>query len=208
MQALGVGDGSRIVVYDDSAVKSAARAWFLLRMFGAHNVAILDGGLNKWRAEGRSLETGRTARRERHFTAWQDEGRLRSKAQMNANLSPRHEQVIDARSPARFSGETPEARAQVASGHIPGSLNLYYAQLFNPDGTFKDRAELRALFLAHAVSLDAPTVATCGSGITACIISFALFLLGKCDVALYDGSWAEWGADPATPKARGPSVPA
>ena len=203
LQALGVGDGSRIVLYDDSAVKSSGRAWFLLRMFGAPNVAILDGGMSKWRAEGRPLETGRTVLRERHFTVWQNERALRSKAQMLANLASGAEQVIDARGPARFRGEQPDPGPHIARGHIPGSLNLHYAALYEPDGTFKNKAGLRAAFAAAGLDLAAPVVTTCGSGVTACVLGFALHLLGKHDVALYDGSWTEWGADPATPKQCG-----
>ncbi len=208
MSGLGLGDGSRIVLYDDSAIKTSARAWFLLQMFGAHNVAILDGGLAKWQAEGRALETQRTVLRERHFTTWQDDRVLRSKAQMLANVSSRREQVVDARSAARFSGAQPDPRAEVAPGHIPGSLNLHYASLFNPDGTFKDKPGLRAAYAAAGVDIAAPVVTSCGSGITACVLSFGLYLLGKRDVALYDGSWTEWGADPATPKTCGAAVPA
>jgi len=206
MQGLGVGDGSRIVLYDDSAVKSAARAWFLLQMFGAQNVAILDGGLAKWRAEGRALETGRTVLRERHFTVWQNPQALRSKAQMLSNLATSAEQVIDARSAARFSGEQADPRPQIARGHIPGSRNVPYGTLYNADGTFRDRAGLRAAFTGAGVDLAAPVVPSCGSGITACVLGFGLHLLGKRDVALYDGSWTEWGADPATPKHCGAPV--
>ncbi len=203
LQALGIGDGSRIVLYDDSAVKSSARAWFLLQMFGAQNVAILDGGLAKWRAEGRPLEAGHTVLRERHFTVWQNERALRSKAQMLANVDSRSEQVIDARGPARFSGEQADPRAHIARGHIPGSLNLHYAGLYNADGTFRDKPAMRAAFAAAGVDLAAPVVTSCGSGVTACVLGFGLHLLGKRDVALYDGSWTEWGADPATPKQCG-----
>jgi thiosulfate/3-mercaptopyruvate sulfurtransferase len=208
MQGLGVGDGSRIVLYDDSAVKSAARAWFLLQMFGAQNVAILDGGLAKWRAEGRALETGRTVLRERHFTVWQNAQALRSKAQMLSNLATAAEQVVDARSAGRFSGEQADPRPQIARGHIPGSRNVPYATLYNADGTFRDRAGLRAAFTGAGVDLAAPVVTSCGSGITACVLGFGLHLLGKRDVALYDGSWTEWGADPATPKHCGAPVTA
>jgi thiosulfate/3-mercaptopyruvate sulfurtransferase len=208
MQGLGVGDGSRIVLYDDSAVKSAARAWFLLQMFGAQNVAILDGGLAKWRAEGRALETGRTVLRERHFTVWQNPQALRSKAQMLSNLATSAEQVIDARSAARFSGEQADPRPQIARGHIPGSRNVPYGTLYNADGTFRDRPGLRAAFTGAGVDLAAPVVTSCGSGITACVLGFGLHLLGKRDVALYDGSWTEWGADPATPKHCGAAVTA
>ena len=205
MQALGLGDGSRIVLYDDSAIRTSARAWFMLRMFGASNVAILDGGLGKWRAEGRELEAGDRKLRQRHYTPWLQEGQVRDKAQMLANIASDAEQVIDARGAARFSGETPEARPGLAAGHIPGSLNVPYTVLFNPDGTFKDRASLRRIYLDAGVDLSRPVVTSCGSGVTACVVAFALHLIGKDDVALYDGSWTEWGADPSTPKAQGPA---
>jgi thiosulfate/3-mercaptopyruvate sulfurtransferase len=203
MQGLGIGAGSRIVIYDDSAIKSSARAWFLLQMFGAHNVAILDGGLAKWRAEGRPLESGRTVLRERHFTVWQNDEALRSKAQVMANIASGNEQLIDARSAARFSGEQPDPRPHIARGHIPGSLNVPFTSLYNADGTFKHKTDLCAAFQAAGVDLAAPVVTSCGSGITACVLSFALHLLGKRDVALYDGSWTEWGGDPAMPKRCG-----
>lgn len=203
MQTLGLGDGSRIVLYDDSAIHSAARAWYMLKLFGAHNVAILDGGLAKWKAEGRPLASGRESLRHRHFTVWQDDQQVRSKAQILENLGTHVEQVIDARGAPRFTGAEAEPRAGMASGHIPGSRNVHYAALFNPDGTFKDKAGIRAAFENAGIDLDKPIVTTCGSGMTACVLAFGLELLGKHDVALYDGSWAEWGADSATPKAVG-----
>lgn len=203
MQTLGLGDGSRIVLYDDSAIHSAARAWYMLKLFGAHNVAILDGGLAKWKAEGRPLASGRESLRHRHFTVWQDDQHIRSKAQILDNLGTHVEQVIDARGAPRFTGAEAEPRAGMASGHIPGSRNVHYAALFNPDGTFKDKAGIRAAFENAGIDLDKPIVTTCGSGMTACVLAFGLELLGKHDVALYDGSWAEWGADSSTPKAVG-----
>lgn len=203
MQSLGLGDGSRIVLYDDSAIHSAARAWYMLKLFGAHNVAILDGGLAKWKAEGRPLASGRENLRHRHFTVWQDDKQVRSKAQILENLGTKVEQVIDARGAPRFTGAEAEPRAGMASGHIPGARNVHYAALFNPDGTFKDKAGLRAAFEDAGIDLDQPIVTTCGSGMTACVLAFGLELLGKHDVALYDGSWAEWGADESTPKAVG-----
>ncbi len=203
MQTLGLGDGSRIVLYDDSAIHSAARAWYMLKLFGAHNVAILDGGLAKWKAEGRPLASGRESLRHRHFTVWQDDKQVRSKAQILENLGTHVEQVIDARGAPRFTGAEAEPRAGMASGHIPGSRNVHYAALFNPDGTFKDKAGIRAAFEDAGIDLDQPIITTCGSGMTACVLAFGLELLGKHDVALYDGSWAEWGADESTPKAVG-----
>ena len=203
MQTLGLGDGSRIVLYDDSAIHSAARAWYMLRMFGAHTVAVLDGGLAKWRAEGRPLATGTETLRHRHFTVWQDDKILRSKADVLANLGAGGEQLIDARGAPRFTGSEADPRPGIAAGHIPGSLNVHYAALFNPDGTFKDKAGIRAVFEAAGVDLSKPIVTTCGSGMTACVLALGLELIGKHDVALYDGSWTEWGADAQTPKAVG-----
>ena len=203
MQSLGLGDGSRIVIYDDSAVKTSARAWFMLRKFGAHSVALLDGGLAKWKAEDRPLATGTESLRHRHFTAWSDDRRLRSKQQVAANIASHTEQLLDARSAARFSGEEADPRPGIASGHIPGSLNLPYGELFNPDGTWKDKTSLRAAFDKAGIDLTKPVVTTCGSGITACVLLFGMHLLGKNDSSLYDGSWTEWGGDPSTPKELG-----
>jgi thiosulfate/3-mercaptopyruvate sulfurtransferase len=208
MEALGIGDGSRIVLYDDSAVKTSARAWFMLRMFGAHHVAILDGGLQAWIAAGQPLDKGVETRRHRHFTAWSDPAQVRSKAQVLANIASKAEQVIDARGAPRFTGAVPESRPGLASGHIPGSLNVPYTALYNSDGTFKSPADLRAVFTAAGVDLSRPVITSCGSGVTACVVAFALHLIGKDDVALYDGSWSEWGAEPALPKAVGAAVPA
>jgi thiosulfate/3-mercaptopyruvate sulfurtransferase len=203
MQSLGLGDGSRIVIYDNSPFKTAARAWFMLKLFGAHDVAILDGGIAKWQAEGRALNEGRESLRHRHFTAWQDDSRLRSKDQLLANLTSNAEQVIDARGAGRFTGAEADARPHIAAGHIPGSRNLPYSELYQADGTFKDKAALGAAFAAAGIDLSKPVVATCGSGVTACVLLFAMHLLGKDDAKLYDGSWSEWGGDPAAPKELG-----
>ncbi|WP_375392902.1 3-mercaptopyruvate sulfurtransferase [uncultured Sphingomonas sp.] len=202
MQSLGLGDGSRIVLYDTSPWHTAARAWWMLRHFGAHDVAILDGGLTKWRAEGRETAAGKEQLRHRHFTVWAGAEGVRTLDQMQRNLSSGGEQVLDARSAARFTGEEPDPRPATHAGHIPGSKNLPYTELFEADGTWKRGEALRQAFAAASVDLDRPIVTTCGSGITAATLLFGLHLLGK-DGALYDGSWSEWGASRDTHKAMG-----
>lgn len=202
MQSLGLGDGSRIVLYDDSPLKTSARAWWMLHTFGAHDVAILDGGIAKWKAEGRALATGKETLRHRHFTVWADTSGVRTLEQMKANVESGAEQVLDARSPARFTGAEPDPRPATHAGHIPGSKNLYYADLFNADGTWKTGDALKAAFDGAGVDLARPLVTTCGSGLTAGALSFAAHLLGV-RAPVYDGAWAEWGAYRATPKAMG-----
>ena len=204
MQSLGLGDGSRIVLYDASPLHTAARAWWMLRTFGAHDVAILDGGLAKWTAEGRETASGKETLRHRHFTVWHDDKGVRTLDQMKANIESGAEQVLDARSAARFTGEEPDPRPATHAGHIPGSKNLYYARLFNDDGTWKTGDALRAEYDAAGVDLSKPLVTTCGSGITASVLAFGAHLLGG-NAALYDGSWSEYGADRTTQKATGPA---
>ena len=202
MQTLGLGDGSRIVLYDSSPWHTSARAWWMLRTFGAHNVSILDGGLAKWQAEGRETAGGRETLRHRHFTTWRDDKAVRTLEQMRANVDSGAEQVVDARSAARFTGAEADPRPGTAAGHIPGSLNLPYATLFAADGTWKTGPALKAAFDAAGVDLARPIVTTCGSGITAAVLAFGAHLLGN-EAAIYDGSWSEWGGDPSTPKAIG-----
>jgi len=206
MADIGVRDGDRVVIYDDSAVKTSARAWFILRMHGVKNLAILDGGLGKWRAEGRALESGESTTDRGSVTPAPGPGEVRSKTDILANLSTRAEQLVDARGAGRFTGAEPEIRPGMDSGHIPQSRNMPFGQVLNADGTFKDEAGLRAAFANAGIDLSQPVVTTCGSGVTAAVLLFAMQLIGKHDVALYDGSWSEWGADPATPKATGPAA--
>lgn len=201
MAALGLGDGTRIVLYDDSPHHTAARAWMMFRSFGIADVAILDGGLAKWRAEGRPLETGAVETRPRHATPRTRGVGVATMTDVRDALAG-GAAVVDARSPVRFAGEEPEPRAGVVPGHIPGSINLHYAKFFAADGTWKRGAELAGVFADAGIDPARPLVATCGSGVTASIIAVAAHLLGH-DVPVYDGSWSEWGADPATPKATG-----
>jgi thiosulfate/3-mercaptopyruvate sulfurtransferase len=203
MQSLGLGDGSRIVLYDSSDLHTSARAWWMLRLFGAHQVSILDGGLAKWTAEGRDVATGKETLRHRHFTVWKDDSHIRSLDQMKTLVEGGSEQIVDARSQGRFEGREAEPRLGVNPGHMPGAKNLPMGGLFNADGTWKDKDGLKAVFDAAGVDPMQPIAATCGSGITAATVAFAAHLLGNDKVAVYDGSWSEWGADASTPKAIG-----
>jgi thiosulfate/3-mercaptopyruvate sulfurtransferase len=203
MQSLGLGDGNRFVVYDNSPLHTAARAWWMLKVYGAHYVAILDGGLRKWKVEGRPLASGREQHRHGHFTAFLDRKAVADKDQVLALAGPGKEEIVDARAASRFAGEEAEPRAGLAAGHIPGSRNAPQSEFFNADNSWKQGDALRAVFDQAEIDLAKPMVTTCGSGVTACVALFGAHLLGKQDVRVYDGSWSEWGADPATPKARG-----
>jgi thiosulfate/3-mercaptopyruvate sulfurtransferase len=197
--ALGIGNTDRVVVYDVRGVVSAARAWWTFRAFGHDAVTVLDGGLRKWRAEGRPVESGAAALPPRSFTARLRPELVRDVEAMRANLASRASQVLDARSAGRFAGTEPEPRAGLRGGHIPGSLNLPYETLYRPDGTLKPPDELRGAVVAAGVDLDRPIVTTCGSGVTASVLALALYLIGRRDVAVYDGSWSEWGGRSDTP---------
>jgi thiosulfate/3-mercaptopyruvate sulfurtransferase len=205
MRKLGLGDGHKIVVYDSAGLSSAARPWWMFRVFGHRDVAILDGGLPKWQAEGRPVTDDIPVLRERHFTARLNTLLVRDKRQILDNLTARREQVIDARSRGRFEGSAKEPRPGLRSGHIPGSLNLPYDELTDRQTRALLPAEaLAALFTAAGLERGKPVVASCGSGVTACALAFGLHLLGWPDAAVYDGSWSEWGLPGDTPVATGP----
>ncbi len=199
VRKLGLGDGSRIVLYDANRLFASARVWWLFRYMGHQDVMVLDGGLEKWRAEGRPLTDQPARPQERHFTVRQNSLLLRELDQMRANLTSRREQVVDARSAGRFHAREPEPRAGLRSGHIPGAVNLHYAGLLGADGTLKPAAELRQALAAAGVDPARPVVTSCGSGVSAALINLALFELGVPTAALYDGSWSEWGAQADTP---------
>lgn len=200
-RALGLGDGARIVVYDDNRYSASARVWWMFRVFGHDDVAVLDGGLAKWRAEQRPLSDQPVLPREAHFTARLNHLLFRDLEQMRANLMSRREQVVDARSAGRFAGTEPEPRAGLRAGHIPESCNLPHLELIAPDGTLLPAEALRARFAEAGVDRDRPIVTTCGSGVTASTLALGLYRLGRTDVAVYDGSWSEWGGRSDTPVA-------
>ena len=200
VRKLGLGDGNRIVVYDQHGMMSAARVWWTFRVFGHKDVAVLDGGLPKWLREGRPVEDRPPQPRERHFTARLNNLMVRDGAQIRRNLDERREQVVDARSAGRFNGTDAEPRPGLRRGHIPGSFNVPYGTLLDPaTQTFLPAEAIAARFRGAGVDLAKPIVTSCGSGVTAAILSFALHLIGHNDVALYDGSWAEWGRPGDTP---------
>jgi len=204
--ALGIGEDDRVVVYDSAGLSSAGRAWWMLRMFGHHDVAVLDGGLPKWRAEGRPLDAALPTRQPRRFTARFDPSLVRDKRALIENLATRREQVIDARAAGRFDGTAPEPRAGMRSGHIPGSRNVPYELVTDPQTRqLKSAGELAGLFRDAGVALNRPVVTSCGSGVTACALAFALHLIGHPGAAVYDGSWSEWGLPGDTPVETGPA---
>ncbi len=201
VRAMGLGDGARVVVYDNNRFIASARVWWMFRHMGAPDVTVLDGGFTKWTAEGRPVDDLPSRPTTRHFTARQNQLIHRELDQVRANLTAKREQVVDARAAGRFHGREPEPRAGLRGGHIPGSTNLPYVDLIAADGTLKPKDELRRRFADAGVDLARPIVTTCGSGVSAAVINLALFELGVEDAALYDGSWAEWGAQADTPVA-------
>jgi thiosulfate/3-mercaptopyruvate sulfurtransferase len=205
VRKMGIGDGMRIVVYDTEGLYSAARVWWMFRAMGHDDVAVLNGGLKKWKAEGRPITDEPTQLRQpRHFTPRADASLVRDKADMLGLLGSTTVQIVDARAPGRFKGSEPEPRKGLRAGHIPGSVNVHYATLLNPNGTLKSVDELRRVFAAAGVDPAKPVVASCGSGVTAGVIAFALAQIGAPNAAVYDGSWTEWGhEDAGTPIEKG-----
>lgn len=203
MRAMGVGDGHQIVVYDGAGLLSAARVWWLFRLMGHRDVAVLDGGLPKWQAEGRPTEDMAPVIKDRHLTARFQNHLVRDVTQVSQAVKLGSTQVVDARAAARFRGEAPEPREGMRPGHVPGSRNVPYDTLLNDDKTMKSPDATRAVFESAGIDLGKPIITTCGSGITAAILALALERLGHDSWSLYDGSWAEWGMSPMVPVATG-----
>ena len=203
MRAMGIGDGHQVVVYDNSDVRSAFRVWWTFRLMGKNDVAVLDGGFAKWQAEGRPVDDMPPIMRDRHITVQRRAGLVRDVTQVASASKLRDHQIIDARAPERFRGAAEEPRPGLRSGHIPGARNLPFGRLFNADGTMKDEDAIRAEFEAAGVDLSQPAITSCGSGVTAAILSHALERIGHRNHSLFDGSWTEWGSFPDLPIATG-----
>lgn len=207
MKAMGIGDGMHVIAYDSAGLYSAARVWWMFRAMGHEQVQVLNGGLKKWKAEGRPLEDGEPRpRTERHFTAMLNAELVRDVADVEGLIGSSAVQIVDARAPGRFEGTEVEPRKGLRSGHIPGSRNVHYASLLNADGTLKSAPELAALMQRAGVAVNKPVVASCGSGVTAGVVALALAILGRPDAAVYDGSWTEWGSNPELPIETGPAT--
>lgn len=193
MRRLGIGDGARLVIYDSQGLFSAPRVWWTFRAMGHEDVVVLDGGLPKWIAEGRPVEDGVPPPRERHFTTRYNNDLVRDQAQVRRALAGGRDQLVDARPAARFTGEAPEPRPGLRSGHMPGARNVPASSLIAPDGTLKSAEQLKSLFETAGVDLARPIITTCGSGITASTLALGLARIGRDRTPVYDGSWADWG---------------
>lgn len=203
MRGMGVGDGHQIVVYDGAGLLSAARVWWLFRLMGHRDVAVLDGGLPKWQAEGRAVEDMAPIVKDRHLTVRFQNQLVRDVTQVSQASKLGTTQIVDARAAARFRGDAPEPREGLRAGHIPGSRNVPFTELLNADKTMKSPDETRRVFEQAGVDVTRPVITSCGSGITAAILALALERLGNNSWSLYDGSWAEWGMFPTVPVATG-----
>ena len=203
MRALGVGDGHQVVVYDAEGLFSAARVWWLFKLMGQDNIAVLDGGLPRWIADGHPTEDVPPIIRDRHMTVRRQNHMVKDVTQVSSASKLGDYEILDARAPGRFRGDAPEPREGLRAGHIPNSKNVHYEALLNDDRTMKAPDALRAVFDTAGADLEKPVITSCGSGVTAAIINLALTRIGKSDHALYDGSWTEWGAFPTLPVATG-----
>ena len=203
MRAIGVGDGHQIVVYDGSGLVSAPRVWWLFKLMGQMDIAVLDGGFPKWQAEGHPVEDLPPILRDRHMMVRRQNQMVKDVTQVSAASKLGESEIVDARSPGRFYGKDPEPRPGLRAGHIPGSKNVFYKDLLKADDTMKSPDEMRQVFLEAGVDLDKPVITSCGSGVTAAILSLGLTRMGKTDHSLYDGSWTEWGMFPTLPIATG-----
>ena len=203
MRAIGVGDGHQIVVYDGSGLFSAPRVWWLFKLMGQMDIAVLDGVFPKWQAEGHPVEDLPPILRDRHMMVRRQNQMVKDVTQVSAASKLGESEIVDARSPGRFYGKDPEPRPGLRAGHIPGSKNVFYKDLLKADDTMKSPDEMRQVFLEAGVDLDKPVITSCGSGVTAAILSLGLTRMGKTDHSLYDGSWTEWGMFPTLPIATG-----
>lgn len=203
MRAIGVGDGHQIVVYDGSGLFSAPRVWWLFKLMGQMDIAVLDGGFPKWQAEGHPVEDLPPILRDRHMMVRRQNHMVKDVTQVSAASKLGEFEIVDARSPGRFYGTDPEPRPGLRAGHIPGSKNVFYKDLLKADDTMKSPDEMRQVFVEAGVDLDKPVITSCGSGVTAAILSLGLTRMGKTDHSLYDGSWTEWGMFPTLPIATG-----
>ena len=198
VKKMGIGDGMRIVAYDSAGLYSAARVWWMFRTMGHEDVAVLNGGLKKWKAENRpTTSEPPPPRSERHFTPRFNSALVRDLDDVRRIIATGSEQIVDARAAARFRGEAAEPRKGLRSGHMPGAKNLPFTNLLHDDGTLRPIEELRACFNEAGVDLSQPVTTTCGSGVTAGVLALALALLGHPDTAVYDGSWSDWGREEA-----------